>query len=89
MMNRGISNPLDIAEKISLRKAQSAALAIVRPKEESLEEGDDFLFSEEYQESPVAVDVNQPLQYSCNLGIILTKSSVTGFRHFELQKRFL
>ena len=89
MMNRGISTPLDVAEKISLRKAQSAVLAIVRPKEESLEEGDDFLFSEEYQESPVAVDVNQPLQYSCNLGIILTKSSVTGFRHFELQKRFV
>ena len=68
MMNRGISTPLDVAEKISLRKAQSAVLAIVRPKEESLAEGDDFLFSEEYRETPVAVDINQPLEYSCNLG---------------------
>jgi len=75
MMNRGVSTPLDVAEKISLRKAQSAVLAIVRPKEESLEEGDDFLFSEEYREMPVAVDVNQPLEYSCNLDILSFKNA--------------
>ena len=80
MMNRGISTPLDVAEKISLRKAQSAVLAIVRPKEESLEEGDDFLFSDEYRELPVAVDVNQPLEYSCNLGKFFLVNSSNSFQ---------
>ena len=90
MMNRGISTPLDVAEKISLRKAQSAVLAIVRPKEESLEEGDDFLFSEEYRDEPVAVDVNQPLEYSCNLGkLFFCKFIYQLFRYFELQKCFV
>ena len=74
MMNRGISTPLDVAEKISLRTAQNAVLAIVRPKEESLEQGDDFLFAEEYREQPIAIDINQPLVYSSNLGLIFLKN---------------
>lgn len=79
MMNKGISTPLDVAEKISLRTAQNAVMAVVRQKEKPLEQGDDYLFAEEYQEEPIAVDIKQPLNYSCNLGLILSSFCPSSF----------